>query len=142
MFRGRKKINQKMSYPKIIASWFKSNNTIVLQWAWWWKVDIVEVLFFLAILSANVHFILNASGIVQKYKKRHALSSVIGVWYVLQTPLNDGDKCPSFLIEKRPCCNVAKKNKVIEIRNEKLVCNGTHYVSQYQMEEVKSPATN
>lgn len=56
----------------------------------------------------------------------------------MQTPLNDGDKCPSFLIEKRPCCNVAKKNKVIEIRNEKLVCNGTHYVSQYQMEEVKS----
>ena len=53
--------------------------------------------------------------------------------YLLSTPENGGTPCPTELIERRPCCNPSKTNKVIEIRGRKLVCNGTIYVAQSEI---------
>jgi hypothetical protein len=60
--------------------------------------------------------------------------------YLLLTPENDGASCPSELIERRPCCNSAKTNKVVEIRGKKLVCNGTTYVPHREMPIVEEVA--
>ena len=56
------------------------DNTITIHF--WYNVDLVELLFFIAILSAMVHVVLNANGTVPKYK-RYALGCVIFLWAVV-----------------------------------------------------------
>ena len=53
----------------------------ILKWRWWWSVDPVEFLFFLAILSALFHFVLNTSGGARN--KLFAILSILCSWIIV-----------------------------------------------------------
>ena len=59
---------------------YSVDNTITIHF--WYNVDLVELLFYIAILSATVHVVLNANGTVPKYK-RYALGCVFCLWAVV-----------------------------------------------------------